>query len=58
MIIGAVLGLVYSLVEKPIYTASLSFAMEDTSNGGVGDLNIGSFAIELGGSSGGGIFKF
>jgi uncharacterized protein involved in exopolysaccharide biosynthesis len=53
IITGAVLGLVYSFVEKPVYTAALSFAMEDTSPGGIGDLNIGSFAIELGGGSGG-----
>ena len=53
VILGAILGLVYSFIEKPIYTASLSFAMEDTSSGGLGDLNIGSFAIELGGSNGG-----
>ena len=57
MIIGAVLGLVYSYVEKPVYTASLSFALEDTSPGGVGDLNIGSFAIELGGGNSGGAFS-
>lgn len=54
IILGAVLGLIYSFLEKPVYTASLSFALEDTSSsGGLGDLNIGSFAIELGGSSGG-----
>ena len=28
-ILGAILGLVYSFIEKPIYTASLSFAKEE-----------------------------
>ena len=52
-IIGAALGLVYSFVEKPVYTASLSFALEDTRSGGLGGINLGSFAIDLGGGSGG-----
>jgi uncharacterized protein involved in exopolysaccharide biosynthesis len=56
-IIGSVLGLVYSLVEKPVYTASLTFAMEDTDSGGMGGITIGSYAIDLGGDSGGGVFS-
>ncbi|MEN2415097.1 Wzz/FepE/Etk N-terminal domain-containing protein [Flavobacterium mesophilum] len=58
-IIGATLGLTYSLFKKPIYTATLSFALEDDKSGGA---NIGgalglasSFGLDLGGS-GGGIF--
>jgi len=32
--IGAILGITYSLIKKPIYTATLSFAVEDKSSGG------------------------
>lgn len=55
---GAVLGLTYSFVKKPIYTASLSFALEDEKGGGGlgGALGLASsFGLDLGGS-GGGIF--
>ncbi|MHC0442764.1 Wzz/FepE/Etk N-terminal domain-containing protein [Flavobacterium sp. 3-210] len=57
-IIGSVLGLTYSLVKKPIYTASLSFALEDEKSGGglSGALGLASsFGLDVGGS-GGGIF--
>lgn len=58
-IIGGGLGLTYSVVKKPIYTASLSFALEDdkSSSGGLGGaLGLASsFGLDLGGS-GGGIF--
>lgn len=58
-IIGASLGLMYSLTKKPIYTATLSFALEDE-KGGAGGLGgalglASSFGLDLGGS-GGGIF--
>lgn len=57
--LGAVIGLVYSFTKKPIYTASLSFAMEDEKSGGGGlgsALGLASsFGLDLGGS-GGGIF--
>ena len=33
-IIGAVLGLTYSVIKKPIYTATLTFALEDEKQGG------------------------
>ncbi|MDX6190130.1 Wzz/FepE/Etk N-terminal domain-containing protein [Flavobacterium sp. Fl-318] len=33
-LIGATLGLAYSFTKKPIYTASLSFALEDNKSGG------------------------
>ncbi len=36
MFIGAILGFTYSFLKKPIYTASLSFALEDISSGGIG----------------------
>ncbi|SFD73741.1 lipopolysaccharide biosynthesis protein [Flavobacterium phragmitis] len=54
--IGAVLGLTYSIMDKPIYTASLSFAMEDEKAGGGigGALGLASsFGFDLGGSGGG-----
>lgn len=58
-VIGSALGLTYSLLKKPIYTASLSFALEDE-KGGAGGLGgalgfASSFGLDLGGS-GGGIF--
>lgn len=57
-IIGAGLGLTYSLIKKPIYTATLSFALEDEKGGGGlgGALGLASsFGLDLGGG-GGGIF--
>ena len=57
-IIGAALGLTYSFVKKPIYTATLSFALEDEKGGGGlgGALGLASsFGLDLGGS-GGGVF--
>lgn len=56
-IIGAALGITYSLIKKPIYTATLSFALEDEKggNGLGGALGLASsFGLDLG--SGGGIF--
>lgn len=59
-IIGAGLGLGYSFIKKPIYTATLSFALEDEKSGGVGlGSAIGlasSLGIDLGGG-GGSIFS-
>ena len=57
-VIGAILGLTYSFIKKPIYTASLSFALEGESSGGSGGvLSLASqFGLSLGGS-GGGIFE-
>ncbi|MDR7372366.1 Wzz/FepE/Etk N-terminal domain-containing protein [Flavobacterium aquidurense] len=53
-ILGAGLGLTYSLLKKPTYTATLSFAVEDDkagSSGGLGSL-ASSFGIDLGGGGG------
>jgi hypothetical protein len=53
-VIGAVLGLAYSITKKPIYTATLSFALEDdkgSGGGGLGSL-ASSFGIDLGGGGG------
>lgn len=54
-IIGAALGLTYSFIKKPIYTATLSFALEDEKSGGLGGaLGLASsFGLDLGGSGGG-----
>jgi len=57
--IGAILGIAYSLSKKPVYTASLSFALEDEKSGGSlgGALGLASsFGFDLGGS-GGSIFS-
>jgi len=58
-IIGGGIGLTYSLLNKPVYTASLSFALDDEKSGGglSGALNLASqFGFDLGGGGGGGIF--
>lgn len=55
---GGALGLTYSLLKKPVYTATLTFALEDEkSSGGLGGaLGLASsFGFDLG-SSGGSIF--
>jgi hypothetical protein len=59
VLLGAVLGLTFSFVKKPLYTASLSFALEDESGGGGlgGALGLASsFGFDLGGG-GGSIFS-
>lgn len=57
-VIGAVLGLAYSFIKKPVYTATLSYALEDEKSGsGLGALSLASsFGFDLG-SSGGGVFS-
>ena len=57
-IIGASIGLVYALNDKPIYTATLSFVLEDEKSGGGGGLSSAlglssQFGIDMGGSAGG-----
>jgi hypothetical protein len=60
VIIGGLIGLMIALYEKPIYIATLTFAMEEDkgSGGGLsGALGLASsFGIDLGGASGGGAF--
>jgi hypothetical protein len=55
-IVGAALGLTYSFFKKPVYTATLSFALEDEKGGGAGlggALGLASsFGIDLGGGGG------
>ncbi|MCV9931287.1 Wzz/FepE/Etk N-terminal domain-containing protein [Flavobacterium sp. LS1R47] len=55
-IVGGALGLTYSFMKKPVYTATLSFALEDEKSGGGGlgsALGLaGSLGLDLGGSGG------
>ncbi|MDR6846391.1 Wzz/FepE/Etk N-terminal domain-containing protein [Flavobacterium granuli] len=58
-LIGAVIGMAYSIIKKPVYTATLTFALEDEKSGGGlgGALGLASsFGIDLGGGGGGSIF--
>jgi hypothetical protein len=52
-IIGAILGLGYSFTKKTIYTATLTYALEDgkASGGGLGSL-ASSFGFDIGGAGG------
>jgi hypothetical protein len=57
-IIGAAVGLGFSILQKPIYTANVSFALEDEKSGGGGGLSgaLGlatSLGLDLGTSAGG-----
>ncbi|MFC0776761.1 Wzz/FepE/Etk N-terminal domain-containing protein [Flavobacterium sp. HJSW_4] len=58
-ILGAILGVFYSLNKKPIYVATLSFALEDSGSSGGGLSSAlglaGTLGLDLGGG-GGGIF--
>ncbi|WP_278011125.1 Wzz/FepE/Etk N-terminal domain-containing protein [Flavobacterium gyeonganense] len=53
-IIGAGLGLTYSVIKKPVYTATLSFALEDEKSTGLGGaLGLASsFGLDIGGTGG------
>lgn len=60
--LGAAAGLTYALLKKPIYKASLTFALEDDKQSGGGGLGAAmglasQFGIDLGGASGGGAFS-
>jgi hypothetical protein len=55
-ILGGILGLTYSFIKKPVYIATLSFALEDEkSGGGLGSL-ASTFGIDFGGGGGGSMF--
>lgn len=58
-VVGSAIGLTYSIFKKPIYTATLSFALEDEKGGGMsGALGLASsLGLDLGGGSGGGAFS-
>lgn len=54
-VIGAGLGLTYSFIKKPVYTATLSFALEDEKSGGGLGSALGlasSLGLDLGGGGG------
>ena len=55
---GTALGFLYASQQKPVYTATLSFALEDDKGGGGGGLSgalgiASSFGLDLGGGAGG-----
>jgi hypothetical protein len=52
-IVGALLGLGYSFYKKPVYTATLTYALEDgkAAGGGLGSL-ASSFGFDIGGAGG------
>jgi len=53
--VGALFGLTYSITKKPVYTATLSFAMEDEKTGGGLGNALGlasSLGLDIGGSGG------
>ncbi len=55
-IFGGVIGLLYSFSQKPVYTASLTFALEDQQQGGMfsGAMGLASqFGFDIGGTGGG-----
>ncbi|PIF31400.1 subunit length determinant protein [Flavobacterium sp. 9] len=60
-VVGGSIGLTYAFIKKPIYTATLSFALEDDKSGGGGLGSalglVSSLGLDLGGSSGGGMFS-
>lgn len=57
VVVGMLLGFAYSYFKKPMYTATLSFALEDENGGGGGlggALGLASqFGLDIGGSGGG-----
>ena len=54
-VLGASIGLTYSIIKKPVYTATLSFVVEDDKSGGgglSGALGLASsFGIDIGGGT-------
>lgn len=53
--VGAVLGFTYAKMKRPIYTATLTFALEEKSSGGASGISslASSFGFNIGGSDGG-----
>lgn len=57
-VLGAVFGLVYATFQKPSYTASLSFALEEEGSGASAAMGLASqLGIDIGGATSGGAFK-
>jgi hypothetical protein len=54
-ILGCILGGVYALIKKPVYTATCTFVLDDNKGGGLSQYaGLASFAgIDIGGGSGG-----
>ncbi|SKB93867.1 Wzz/FepE/Etk N-terminal domain-containing protein [Daejeonella lutea] len=56
-ILGGALGLYYAYQQQPVYTAELTFALEDDQGGSGGYAGLASqFGLNLGGGGGGGVF--
>jgi len=58
-ILGGAIGVVYAYLQKPIYTAALTYALEDEKSGGglSGAMGLASsLGFDLGGGGGGGAF--
>ncbi|MBX9780047.1 MAG: hypothetical protein K2X26_06855 [Chitinophagaceae bacterium] len=60
-IIGGVIGFVYALMQPITYTAKTTFVVEDPKSSGSGFSGLaslaGQFGVDVGGSSGGGLFS-
>lgn len=57
-ILGAALGFWYATKQKPVYTASLSFALEEEGAGASAAMGLASqLGLDIGGASSGGAFK-
>ena len=57
-LVGAALGFWYATNQKPIYTASLSFALEEEGGGASAAAGLASqLGLDIGGASSGGAFK-
>lgn len=58
-VIGGVLGIVYSIVKKPVYTAESTFVLEDGAKGGLGQYaGVASLmGIDIGGGDNNGLFS-
>ncbi|OIR07022.1 chain length determinant protein [mine drainage metagenome] len=59
-ILGAAIGIAYAWVQKPIYTATVTYALDDEKTGGgmTGALGLASsLGFDLGGASAGGAFS-
>jgi hypothetical protein len=56
-ILGGSIGLYYAYQQKAVYTAELTFALEDEQSGSAGYAGLASqFGLNLGGGGGGGVF--
>lgn len=57
-VLGAALGFIYATFQKPTYTASLSFALEEEGVGASAAMGLASqLGLDIGGASSGGAFK-